>query len=337
VENFAQFGFGPATSIDIYNPVYDASAVVTPPLGVSFGFPVAPFNNQRVTQTGLYLQDQIRIGGLILTASGRYDWVDLENRTANDTTEQNEFTYRVGANYLFENGFAPYVSYATSFEPVLGTDSVTQRNFEPSTSSQIEAGVKYDGRLLGPDVRVFATAAVYKIEQENLVSVQSGATPQFGTQIGEVEAQGFELEGVARIRDQLTINGAYSYTDTEIVKAGVPAAEGKPLPTTPKHKFSLLVDYTLQRGPLAGLGGGVGVRYLSSSAGSIIDAFNPSIIYSESTTLWDALLHYDLPEWRIALNGSNIFDEEYVGRCASPSGCIYGQARQVMLSVARKF
>ncbi len=330
VENKALFGFGGASSIDAFNPVYNAAPIVTPPLSFTF-------NDQEVKQTGVYAQDQMRIGELILTASGRYDWVELQNRANDTTTDQNEFTYRVGANYIFANGFAPYISYATSFEPVLGTDGATGETFEPSTSSQIEAGVKFDGRGFGPDVDIFATAAVFMIEQENLVSIQSGVTPQFGSQIGAVEAEGFELELVTRIRDQLSINAAYSFIDTEITESGVPAAEGNPLPTTPKHKASLFADYTVKDGMLAGLGAGAGVRYLSSSAGSIIDAFNPTIIYSKPTTLWDAVIRYDFSDYRVQLNGSNVFDKEYVGRCASPSNCIYGQARQVLLSVTRRF
>ena len=337
VKNYALFGFGPASSIDLFDPVYNAAPIVTPPFGISFGFPAAPFNDQRVRQTGVYAQDQLKIGGLILTASGRYDWVNLRNRAADTTTKQDEFSYRLGASYLTEAGIAPYVSYATSFEPVLGTDGTTGNTFEPSTSNQIEAGVKWDARTLAPDVKLFATAAVYRIRQKNLVSIQSGVTPQFGSQVGEVEAKGAELEIVGRIREQLTFNGSYSYTDTEILESDVAAAVGNPLATIPKHKVSALVDYTFQSGALGGLGAGFGFRHLSRSAGSIIDAFNPTVIYSRPTTLFDAIIHYDMPGWRLAVNGSNILDKKYVARCASPANCIFGQKRQILASLTRKF
>lgn len=329
IANSALFGFGLASPIDLFDPVYNAAPIVTPDIAFTF-------NDQRVKQTGIYAQDQIAFGKLFVTLSGRYDWVELRNRATDVLTKQDEFTYRVGANYIFDNGIAPYVSYATSFEPVLGTDSATGETFKPSTSDQIEAGVKYDGRSLGPDVRLFATAAIYRIRQQNLVSVTSSQTPVFGAQIGEVEASGGELEIVARIRNQLSINGSYSYTDSKILDSNTPAAIGGQLPTTPKHKVSLLVDYTLQRGALGGLGAGVGVRHLSGSAGSIIDAFNPSVIFSRPSTLVDAIIHYDLPKWRFAINGSNVFDTRYVARCASPSNCIFGQSRQIIATVTYK-
>lgn len=328
--NNARFGFASASSIDLFDPVYNAGGpIVTPELSFNF-------NHQRVKQTGVYAQDQMKIGGFILTVGGRYDWVKLRDLTAEETNKQDKFSYRAGINYVFESGFAPYVSYATSFEPVLGTDAATGRPFKPSTSNQIEAGLKYDARSLDDDVKLFATAALFRIKQKNLVSTQTGLTPVSGTQVGEVEAKGGELEIVARIREQLSFNASYSYTDTEVTKSSG-GDLGDPLPTTPKHKLSGFVDYTIQQGPLGGLGFGVGGRYLSKSAGSLVTPFNPVVLYSKATTLFDAIVHYDMEDWRFSLNGSNIFDKKYVGRCAAISNCIYGQRRQVIVSVTRKF
>src|SRR5690625_3357639 len=105
----------------------------------------------------------------------------------------------------------------------------------------------------------------------------------FGRQLGEVEAKGAELEVVARIHDRWSINASYSYTDTEVVRDAGGFATGDPLPTTPRHKLTGLLDYTFQEGSLAGLGFGIGGRYLSESAGGLVDAFNPEVIYTKST------------------------------------------------------
>ena len=112
---------------------------------------------------------------------------------------------------------------------------------------------------------------------------------------------------------------------------------GKPLPVTPKHKFSLLVDYTIQRGSLGGLGFGLGGRYVSSSAGSLPGFYNPVVLYSDNPWLFDAIIHYDTPGWRLAINGSNIFDKRYVARCASFSNCNFGASRQIIGTVTKKF
>lgn len=332
VENDAKFGFGGASSIDLFDPVYGAGGPITTP-DVIF-----TFNDQRVKQTGIYAQDQIGLGNLKLLVSGRYDWVEVNNRAAGTTDKQDEFTYRVGLNYVTESGVAPYVSYATSFEPVIGTDDVGDA-YVPATGRQIEGGLKYDGRGLGPDIDIFASVAAFQIKQENLVVSQVGPTgPPIGSvQTGEVEVYGGEVELLARIRDQLTINGSYSYTNSEIVESATAVEIGADLPVTPKHKFSLLVDYTLQQGALGGLGFGIGGRYTSSSAGSLPGTFNPVVYRSNSATLFDAIIHYDTPGWRFAINGSNILDKRYVARCAAANNCTFGAGRQIIGTVTKKF
>ncbi|AKM09481.1 TonB-dependent siderophore receptor [Croceicoccus naphthovorans] len=339
VTNFAGYGFASADPIDLYDPVYNELDYTPTPI-------TTLYNDQKLKQTGIYAQDQLRMGNFYLLASGRYDWVDTDYRAPfvgidADTPflneKQGKFTYRIGANYVSESGIAPYISYATSFEPLLGTDFVTEEAFNPSEGEQIEAGIKFDGRAFGDDVKIFATAAVFDITQKNVVTTGGGTLPMFGTQSGEVEVQGGEIEVVARIRNQLSINGSYSYTDSEIKESNVEDEIGEPLPVTPKHKVSLLVDYTFQVGALAGLGFGVGGRYTSSSAGSLPGFFNPIVLDSEDPVLFDAIVHYDTPGWRFAINGSNVFDKKYVARCASFTNCTFGASRQVIGTITRKF
>jgi len=330
VRNDADFGFAGAGTLDIYDPVYG-------PADTSLGYPVA-YNHQRLKQTGIYAQDQLRFGNFYLTLGGRYDWVTITALATGDKTRQEKFTYRAGANYITESGIAPYVSYAKSFEPTIGTGAAGDP-YDPSTGTQIEGGIKYDARGLGDDVKLFVTAAAFQIKQKNLVTSQVGSTgaPIGSTQSGEVEVWGGELEFVARIRDQISINGSYSYNNSEVKASDVAVEVGSWLPTTPKHKLSLFADYTIQQGALGGLGFGVGGRYTSKNAGSLPGAFNPVVYYGESATLFDAIIHYDTPEWRFAINGSNIFDKVYVARCASASNCVYGAGRQVIGTVTRKF
>lgn len=332
VTNHALFGFffDPAP-IDLYNPVYT-------PISTPTTLYPSPFNNQRLRQTGVYVQDQIALGNLYVTVGGRQDWVKVDNRNTDTSTKQDKFTWRAGANYVFGSGIAPYVSYARSFEPVLGVDQLTNQPFKPSLGEQWEGGIKFDARGLPSDIKMFVTASVFDIKQTNVVSTSPSVTPVFGTQSGEVEVYGGEIEFVARIREQISINGSYSYTHSEVTEnANEPSQVGEPLPTTPKHKLSLFANYSVQRGALAGLGLGFGGRYHSRSAGSLPGAFNPIVYQGESSTLFDAIISYDTPDWRFAINGSNIFDKVYVARCAGPAGCNYGAGRQVIGTVTAKF
>ena len=339
VDNASGFGFLGASTIDLFAPVYGQGGDASP--GVT-----TRFNEQTVEQIGFYAQDQIKFGNLILLASGRYDWVDSEYiqpfTPIADTgpvldKQQEQFTFRVGVNYLFDNGFSPYVSYATSFEPVLGGD-VDGNAFDPTTGEQIEAGIKYDGRSLGAGVDVFASFAIFDITQEDVVSTGFNPNlPVFGIQLGEVEVSGAELEFVVRINDRLSFNGSYSYTDSEITKSNVDAEIGEPLPVTPEQKISLLADYTFQDGQFRGLGFNLGARYTSESAGSLPGAFNPVVFDSDDSFLVDAGIRYDTQKWRFSINSSNILDEKYVARCASVSNCNFGAGRQIIGTAMLKF
>jgi iron complex outermembrane receptor protein len=81
----------------------------------------------------------------------------------------------------------------------------------------------------------------------------------------------------------------------------------------------------------------LGGRYNSESAGALPGPFNPVVYFGESVTLVDAIVHYDTPDWRFAINGSNLLDKQYVARCSGPAGCTYGAGLQVIGTVSRKF
>jgi iron complex outermembrane recepter protein len=324
-DGLSEFGFAGAPSIDLFDPVYDA---VLPP--ASF-FP--PFIDEKRGQVGVYFQDQIKAGGFVVTLNGRNDWIE-RNPASGATVKDEEFTYRIGANYVFDNGFAPYIQTATSFEPVVGatfgTNGLDGDPFNPTTGDQIEAGVKYDGRNLGPNVRVFGSVAAYEIKQKNLVTPDP-AHVGFSIQTGEAEVKGVELEVGARIRERLTFNLAFTSIDTEITESNA-GDVGNELVAVPDTLFSGLVDYTFQDGPMAGFGFGLGARHRGELYGDNANQFK-----SDSVTMYDAILHYDTRDWRIAVNASNFTDEIFVDRCSSTSNCFYGTRRLVTGSVTRKF
>jgi iron complex outermembrane receptor protein len=336
VRNKAADNFIFAGLIDAFHPVYD------PTFEQAIGYPYQ-YNDERLRQTGIYGQDHIGIDKrLFITLGARNDWVKIDY--FGTPQKEHKFTYRLGANYVTDMGLAPYLSYSTSFEPVLGTDVVTKQAFKPTSVSQWEGGVKYDARALPSNIKLFATAALFDIKEKNFTAAQVGPTPVFNeTQGGEVEVKGLELELVSRINQQLSINASYSYNHSEVISnPNAPGDVGYPLPTTPKNKLSLFTDYTLKRGVLAGLGAGVGVRYNSASAGTLPSGTFPGVgfaptIVTGKATLFDAILHYDQPRFRIAINASNLFDKAYVARCTGLYGCVYGAGRQVIATLTGKF
>ena len=320
-KGYSEYAFGAAPSIDLFEPVYDAVVTDDPA--------VVPFVDETRNQTGIYVQDQIKAGKVIVTLSGRRDDVSTHPRGAS-TRNDDAFSYRAGLNYVFDSGFAPYVQTARSFQP-LGGANFEGSPFEPTTGTQIEGGLKWDGRNLPPGVKVFASAAAYRILQKNL-STPDDEHPGFSEQTGEVQVKGAEFEASARIRERLSLNLALTRLDTEVTETNVANLLGKQIRAVPKTVASLLVDYTVQAGPLAGFGAGLGTRYRGSQYGDALNNFK-----SGSVTMFDAIVHYDTADWRFALNASNFTDKVFVDRCSSNSNCFYGTRRLITASVTRKF
>ena len=80
-------------------------------------------------QTGIYLQDQIKLDRWTLTLTGRQDRASTEFDSqafyplaGHYTRDDTATTGRVGLNYLFDFGLSPYANYSTSFTPNLGAD-----------------------------------------------------------------------------------------------------------------------------------------------------------------------------------------------------------------------
>jgi iron complex outermembrane recepter protein len=316
----SQFGFSAAPPIDLFNPNHN-QAITTPTF--------SPFTNQTETQVGLYAQDAMKLGGWVFTVGGRQDWVNSKN--SNVPQDHENFSYRVGLNYVFPSGLAPYVAYATSFQPTPGSD-FQGRAFKPTSGDQVEAGVKFEPWFAPRDVNILATLAVYDLKQDNVLEADPNTVlDPFGQiQIGHVEVKGVEFETVARINERLSLIASYSYTESE-----VNAGPGQPLShltLTPKNKVSAFADYTIQTGTFAGLGFGLGYRFISSTYG---DAANQWI--DPAYGLFDAVLHYDIKTWRLSVDASNLFDKQYISQCSSESHCFYGLRRNVVATVTRRF
>ncbi|HEY8010727.1 MAG TPA: TonB-dependent siderophore receptor [Rudaea sp.] len=317
----SEFGFASAPPIDLFNPVYGVP-IVTPTS-------LFPYVQEVQKQTGVYGEDQIKLNRWVLTLGGRYDNVDQTNSGASESNSK--FTYRAGLNYLFESGFAPYVSYSTSFQPTPGAD-FGGHAFKPTSGDQVEAGIKFQPTFLPAGMNALLTVAAYDLNQKNVLTPDPNtAHAFFNVQTGAVEVKGLELEGVARFNERWSFNAAYTYTDSQVTKSNG-ADLGKQLVQVPKQLLSALVDYTEQDGRFAGLGASLGGRYVGSSYGDPANAYKaPSVV------LWDATIHYNLDKWVMQLNLSNLFDKEYLSRCSSDAQCFYGLRRVINATVTRKF
>ncbi|MHB1056788.1 MAG: TonB-dependent siderophore receptor [Rhodanobacter sp.] len=305
-----------APPLDIFDPVYGSP--VTVPAYTSHTIQIQ-------SQLGVYLQDQVKLGRWSITLGGRQDRVKTDTRdmlggsAAHQTDDA--FSGRIGVNYLFDNGLAPYVSWSHSFQPTVGTD-FAGKAFEPTTGDQYEAGLKYqpaggNGLL---------TASAYQITQRNSLTIDPNHT-LYQVQQGETRLRGVELEGRWNIGPNLSVYGDYTYSHSKVTRTNDLPSLGKQIALLPEQQASLGADYTIVGGALAGLGFGGGVRYVGGHYGDIYNDWK-----TPSYTLLDAAVHYDTGNWRFQLNAMNLTDKEYVSVCNSAVWCYYGYERTVTAS-----
>ena len=290
-------------------------------------------------QSGLYLQDQIKLGDLRVTVGGRQDWShdDTYNPVAKTRyiNDYDAFTWRAGAVYLLPNGLAPYLSYATSFQPQVSdpTSSLNGTPFVPTTGQQYEGGLRYQGGH-----GIYVTLGGYQITQQNILSdapAVNGVVPICGTgncqvQIGEGRIRGIELEGRINLPWGTTLLLSGTKRDATVTKSTIGQA-GKRLPQVADWLASAFVDQRFQRGPLAGFGIGGGVRYTGPTFGDAANAF-----HIPDYTLFDVFARYDfgvaderLSGLSASINARNIANTRYVATCGGTAACYYGQGRSL--------
>lgn len=309
--------------IDLFKPVYGQR--------INYGQPYRW--DRTLSQTGLYVQDQIKWDKWALVLGGRYDWASVVNKEPIQDTrfasKDEAFTGRAGLVYLFDNGLAPFVSYSESFLPLTGTDA-DRKPFDPSTGKQYEVGVKYQP----PGQKSFVQASVYQLDQENVLTTEPTAT--FSTQSGAMRSRGVELEAKAVLNDAWDIIASAARNDIKYTKDEEGRQGRHPAGISPLTA-SMWVNYTvLGDTPLAGLGAGLGVRYARQSLGD----YYAGAFTVPSYSVYDASLSYDLSRSplklkgvKLALNVQNLTNKTYVSQCTSDLDCYYGEGRTAVSSL----
>lgn len=325
-ESEPDFQLGLASSLDVTNPIY--------------GTPVGPFrpvfdNSQDVQQTGLYLQDQLAFGNWRTLLGIRHDWTEQETQNflaGGAVSEQTSSvtTYRAGLLYLFENGLAPYASYATSFEPVIGVDA-TGNAFAPTEGEQVEVGLKYEPTFMD----ALMTVSAFDIRQTNVLT--PGPVLGFNVQTGEIRSRGLELEARGNVTGNVELIAALTLLDTEVTKSTVPTSIGKRPQAVPEYFASIWVNYTFDGGALDGLAVGVGARFVGSSF-----ADDPNLVEKDGYAIADLALRYDFGARKPALDGlvatldvRNLFDEDHYTSCTFNIFCQYGSERQILVGLRK--
>lgn len=312
--------YGHGGTIDLFNPVYgQLSAVDQANLNT-----LSTTDNPSSTleQEGFYVLDQIKFDNWIVSAGARRDKVENSTQGEAAKDKDRETTKQFGLMYQFENGISPYVSYTESFEPVTGLNASGER-YKPQQGEQREWGVKYQPE----GTNLLFMAAYYDIEQQNR-TIPDPSNPSFKIQSGGSEIRGYELE-VQGSWSQIDLIASYTKLDAKLQEGGQDTVN---IDSVPEEQASAWVTYRFAD-QLAGLRVGLGARY----TGTAYDGTDNADLETDSYTLVDGMIGYELENWFLSLNARNLTDKEHLTTCLGRGDCFAGESRTITADIRYSF
>ncbi|WP_286845277.1 TonB-dependent siderophore receptor, partial [Idiomarina sp. UBA4206] len=126
------YAYGAMNPLDLYAPVYGQAT------GLPTESDVVDYASLTSQQTGVYVQDNMRIDDKwLISAALRRDRA-TNNPEGGSATDQYATTGRLGFMYLMDGGLSPYLSYSESFSPLIGRDAY-ENPYVPLEGKQWEA------------------------------------------------------------------------------------------------------------------------------------------------------------------------------------------------------
>jgi len=288
----------------------------------------------------VYAQEQMDFADVVkLRAGVRFDQVDLRDQglgasaPIDVSNQEGLVSWQVGAVYEPIDPLSLYAGYARGKFVSIQTES-TSLTGVPERSNQIELGAKsvlFGGRLN-------ANLALFETERDHyFVTLTPAVDP---VPEGKMRSRGVELDLIGAPLAGLTVNANFAYVDainrsaSLVTVSGIAtnqSAQGKRLQATPETSASLWANYTLQTGPLAGLGFGAGVTYKGASN---VDALE--LLEVPDYTLLRVALSYRTERFDAQLTVNNLTDEKYFS-VPTFIGALPGDPRNVQVTLRARF
>ncbi|MBY0511062.1 MAG: TonB-dependent receptor, partial [Rhodospirillaceae bacterium] len=217
--------------------------------------------------------------------------------------------YRLG-------GVNPIPPCLTPLPPGQNTCALpNEQLIKPDKTSNKEVGIKgslFDNRM------TFSTAFFYI----NWTDIQTQSrTVNGGLPItvngGRAVSKGVEASTSAKLTEELGASVTYSYTDAYlttlapgVVGNGVDGLPGDRVAGSPKHQFSLTLDYTRDIGNGYEFGANYGLTYQSNVLSKV--GLRDSGEALPGYDLHSASISLSKDAWKVSLYADNIFDQFYV-------------------------
>ncbi|MFM9436691.1 iron complex outermembrane recepter protein [Janthinobacterium sp. CG_23.3] len=292
--------------------------------------------------TSMFVEDALKLSAQFTLVTGlRHDRIRLERTIADLNTGANSaFTknysansVRLGAVYDLSKATALYAQIADA-AAAAGTSnllllSAANAKYPLTRGRQVELGVKQSL----PDARLEWTAAVYQIEQSNILS-RDAVIPTLTVNNGQVSSQGMELSAAWRATRQFSLSGNLAVLKAQfdtLVEAGGVSRIGNVPTNVPERTANLWADYRFAGLPLSA---GASLSHVGA-----MYTDNANTVRINGYTLADAYLGYRLPKALVTLRVRNLGDKLYA-TWSGPSAAnqlILGSPRSVDLTVKFDF
>ncbi|ANC00670.1 TonB-dependent receptor [Pseudomonas putida] len=242
----------------------------------------------------------------------------------------------LGAVYDLNDTYSVYASYTDIFNPQT-EETASGTKVEPIRGQSYETGIKaawFDGRLN-------ASAAYFRTKQENKAVTDGDLLTPTGATAYKAgsgqETDGIDLELAGALTENWNVYAGYTYLHFRRLDS-----DGR---SDPSHLFKASTTYRLS-GPLDRLTLGTGVtaqtniRALSTPAGQPTNGVSRSSsdVNWSGYAIWNAMAKYQLTDdTSVSLNANNLFDKHYYTRYGFYAGAIYGDPRNLSLTVSTAF
>jgi len=337
--------------------------VSAPSVGCQFrannGFPLTDWHNgvdsdydMIATRTGRHSKTTTRLQGMyaatrlsitdplsVIVGVRTTDYSATTNSVAGVRSNQQNngiVTPYLGAVYDLNDNYSLYASYTDIFNPQTAeTESGTK--VEPIRGQSYETGIK--GEWL--DGRLNASAAYFRTKQQNKAVLDDGLTTPTGGDAYKAgtgqETDGIDLEIAGALTPNWNVYAGYTYLHFRRVDS-----DGR---SDPSHLFKASTTYRLS-GPLDRLTVGAGVkaqtniRAISSPAGQPVNGVSAGAtdVNWSGYAIWNAMAKYQLTDdTAVSLNVDNLFDKHYYTQYGFYAGAIYGDPRNMSLTVSTAF
>ncbi len=292
--------------------------------------PYTSGNESKSSQMGVYGQLSLNVADpLTLIVGGRQSW--YRNATqptlpaSGDTRrdpEVRKFVPYYGAVAQLNAWLSAYASYADVYAFSEAWQMTADgKPLKPRTGKQYEVGLK--GEFL--DGAANASLALFRIRDKDR-AVADDAHPGRYLAQGEAQSQGVEAEITGRLLPNWDLYAGYTYLQTRYLSD--PTQEGQIVnPETPKHLFKIWTTYRFTPDMLPGWRVGGGVRTQSRTSRN-------NVSWQGGYAVVDAQIGYKVNRNLDAtLTLNNVFDRSYYARVPSSYYGIYGEPRNLMLTL----